>query len=131
MPDDHIWAETYSGTVGDVLNIQENVSRAIVEALRLRLTEQEQRRLARRPAPDFPTFDCYMRARTAINEFTLEGVERAIVTLEKGIEAAGSSSADVLSGLQTLSLAYRAREHGRSGRRRLRSCAATGRAAAR
>ena len=68
--DDHLWAETYSGTVGDVLDIQAKVSRAIVEALRLRLTEQEHGRLARRPAPDFATLDCYLRARAAINEFT-------------------------------------------------------------
>ena len=96
--DDHLWAQTYAGTVGDVLDIQESVARAIVEALRLRLTEQEQRRLARRPAPDFATFDCYLRARAAINEFTLGGVERAIVALERGLETVGSSSA-LLAGL--------------------------------
>ena len=83
--DDHLWAETYSGTVGDVLDIQAKVSRAIVEALRLRLTEQEHGRLARRPAPDFATLDCYLRARAAINEFTLDGVERAIALLESGL----------------------------------------------
>lgn len=37
--DDHLWAETYSGTICDVLDFQAKVSRAIVEALRLRLTE--------------------------------------------------------------------------------------------
>jgi TolB-like protein/Flp pilus assembly protein TadD len=96
--DDHLWAETYSGTVGDVLDIQEKVSRAIVEALRLRLTEQEQRRLARRPAPDFATFERYLRARAAINEFTLDGVERAIALLEGGLES-GEASAHLRAGL--------------------------------
>ena len=90
--DDHLWAETYSGTVGDVLDIQQKVSRAIVEALRLRLTEQEEGRLARRPAPDFATLDCYLRARSAINEFTLDGVERAIALLESGLERDGSNA---------------------------------------
>jgi TolB-like protein len=84
--DDHLWAQTYSGTVGDVLDIQEKVSRAIVDALRLRLTRQEEGRLARRPAPDFATLDCYLRARSAINEFTLDGVERAIALLRSGLE---------------------------------------------
>ncbi|HUL79976.1 MAG TPA: winged helix-turn-helix domain-containing protein [Vicinamibacteria bacterium] len=90
--DDHQWAETYSGTVGDVLDIQEKVARAIVEALRLRLTEQEEGRLARRPAPDFATLDCYLRARAAINEFTLDGVERAIALLESGLRRDGSNA---------------------------------------
>jgi TolB-like protein/Flp pilus assembly protein TadD len=96
--DNHLWAETYSGTVGDVLDIQESVSRAIVDALRLRLTDQEKRRLARRPAADFQTFECYLRARVAINEFTLDGTGRAIAELEKGLETAGPSSA-LLAGL--------------------------------
>jgi TolB-like protein len=96
--DSHLWAETYSGTVGDVLCIQENVSRAIVDALRLQLTEQDRRRLASRPAPDSATFDCYLRARAAINEFTLDGVERAIALLEKGLDS-GSPSSTLLAGL--------------------------------
>ena len=33
--DAHIWAEKYSGTLDDVFDIQEKVSRAIVEALKL------------------------------------------------------------------------------------------------
>jgi non-specific serine/threonine protein kinase len=90
--DDHLWAETYSGTVGDVLDIQEKVARAIVEGLRLRLTEQEEERLARRPAPDFATLDCYLRARAAISEFTLDGVERAIALLESGLRRDGSNA---------------------------------------
>ena len=40
--DDHLWAETYSGGTGDVLGLQARISRAIVEALRLRLTEERQ-----------------------------------------------------------------------------------------
>ena len=96
--DDHVWAETYVGTVGDVLDIQEKVSRSIVEALRLKLTEHEDGRLARRSAPDFPILDCYLRARAAINEFTAEGVDRAIALLESGLETAGPSPT-LLAGL--------------------------------
>lgn len=96
--DDHLWAESYSGTLGDVLDIQEKVSRRIVEALRLRLTEQEEERLARRAAPDFATLDCYLRARAAINAFTLDGVERAIALLENGLQTVGPS-APLLAGL--------------------------------
>lgn len=98
LADDHVWAETYVGTVGDVLDIQEKVSRSIVEALRLKLTEHEDGRLARRSAPDFPALDCYLRARAAINEFTAEGVDRAIALLESGLEKSGPSPT-LLAGL--------------------------------
>ena len=40
MTDDHVWADTYDGTVEDVFAIQERLARVIVDALELRLTAQ-------------------------------------------------------------------------------------------
>ena len=40
--DSHIWSEKYNGTLEDVFDIQEKVSRSIVEALKLKLTPQEE-----------------------------------------------------------------------------------------
>jgi len=39
--DAHLWAEKYSGTLDDVFEIQEKVSRSIVKALKLMLTSEE------------------------------------------------------------------------------------------
>ena len=47
--DDHVWAENYDGTLEDVFAIQERLARVIVAALELRLTDDEQQRLAERP----------------------------------------------------------------------------------
>jgi TolB-like protein/Flp pilus assembly protein TadD len=96
--DDHLWAETYAGTIGDVFEIQEKVSRAIVDALRLTLTGPEERHLVRKPASGIAVLDCYLRARAAINEFTADGVDRAIALLEGELARAGPE-ATLLAGL--------------------------------
>jgi len=44
--DAHIWAEKYSGTLDDVFDIQEKVSRSIVETLKVVLTSEEKQKIA-------------------------------------------------------------------------------------
>lgn len=61
--DDHIWADKFDGSVEDVFAIQERLARVIVEALELRLTADEDRRLADRPIADVHAYQCYLRAR--------------------------------------------------------------------
>ncbi len=43
--DAHLWAEKYSGTLDNAFDIQENVSRSIVDALKIKLTPEESVRL--------------------------------------------------------------------------------------
>jgi TolB-like protein len=61
--DAHLWAEKYSGTLDDVFAIQEKVSRAIVDALKLTLTVDERHRLTARMIPNVRAFDLYLEAR--------------------------------------------------------------------
>ena len=83
--DAHLWAEKYTGTVDDVFDMQERVSRAIVEALRLELTPQEQKRLAERPIPNVYAYECYLRARREIFRFDEPGLAKAMEYLEEGL----------------------------------------------
>ena len=54
----HLWAEKYSGTVDDVFDLQERLSRQIVEALQITLSPPEDRELAERPIADVPMRRC-------------------------------------------------------------------------
>jgi eukaryotic-like serine/threonine-protein kinase len=63
------WADKYSGTVDDVFDVQERVSRAIVEALDVVLTPVESARLAERPLKDARAFEAYLKAREALVAF--------------------------------------------------------------
>jgi serine/threonine protein kinase len=90
--DVHLWADKYSGSLEDVLDIQERVSRAIVKALHVTLSPDEDRRVADRPIEDVRAYECYLRARHEIWRFTQEGLERALSLLRQGLEIVGDNA---------------------------------------
>jgi hypothetical protein len=70
----------------DVFDVQERVSKEIVEAMNITLTPDEARQLAARPTDDPRVLDCLLRAR---HETWAGGVDRAERLLLQGIEAMG------------------------------------------
>jgi non-specific serine/threonine protein kinase len=89
--DSSLWAEKYSGKLHDVFAIQEQVSRSIVEALRLKLSPEEEEELEARLIDDFSAYDCYLRARKGIMDFTRQGLENALDELNRAIEIIGEN----------------------------------------
>ncbi len=73
----HIWGEQYSRKLADVLAVQQEISREVVEKLRLRLTGEEQQRLAKQPTRNSEAYQLYLKARFYANRFTKEGVSQA------------------------------------------------------
>ena len=57
-----IWSEKFSGSMDDVFGIQEDISRQIVAALKVKLTAAEEQRVANRPIDDPVAYDSYLRA---------------------------------------------------------------------
>jgi serine/threonine protein kinase/tetratricopeptide (TPR) repeat protein len=88
--DSHLWAEKYSGTIDDVFDLQEELSRRIVSGLEVTLTAEEDRRLATRPIRDPAVFDAWLRARQAGLTMTRSGVALGTDL----IEHAGARSED-------------------------------------
>ncbi|HSL24462.1 MAG TPA: protein kinase [Vicinamibacterales bacterium] len=89
--DAHLWAEKYSGTLDDVFEMQERVSRAIVDALRLNLTPEEHDRMAARPLTDIAAYDCYLRARHEIWSMDEASLGRAIDLAQQGLRIVGEN----------------------------------------
>ena len=87
--DAHLWADRYSGNMDDVFEIQERLSREIVDQLRVSLSPEEDRRIAKRPINDLVAYDCYLRAKREYIRGTEEGVDRAVVLLEKALAIEG------------------------------------------
>jgi serine/threonine protein kinase/Flp pilus assembly protein TadD len=96
--DAHLWAEKYSGTLDDVFDIQEKVSRSIVNALRLTLTSEEEGRMSERPIADVRAFEWYLKAMEDLESFTEEGIGRAEGYLHRALEITGPN-AQVYAGL--------------------------------
>ena len=77
LTDSPVWSDKYSGTVEDVFGIQEEISRKIVDALRLTLTASEERKRVARPTENPFVWECYQRARQEMYRWTPESFERA------------------------------------------------------
>jgi Flp pilus assembly protein TadD len=91
--DTHMWAEKYSGTVDDVFDLQERLSRQIVEALEITLSPPEDREIAARPIGDLRAFEYYQRARQEYYRYTAEGIAAARALAEHGLAVVGPHEA--------------------------------------
>ena len=88
-----LWAEKYAGTVDDVFDLQERLSRRIVEALRITLSPPEDRELAERPIADVRAFEYYQRARQEYYRYSSEGMAAAKALAEHGLAVVGPNEA--------------------------------------
>ena len=84
--DTQLWAETYKGDLADVFDIQEQVSKQIVDALMLKLTPTEKVVLSKRSTVNPEAFDCYLRARNFLYQRTKNGIQFAIQLFKQAIE---------------------------------------------
>ncbi len=89
--DANLWSEKFSGTLDDIFEMQESVSRAIVGALKVTLTSDEERRLAERPIADARALDLYMRARQELQRGVPEALHRSIELLNEGLSIVGEN----------------------------------------
>ena len=76
--DRQLWAEKFNGSLEDVFAIQEKLSRAIVDALKVKLSPREESQLAARPIGNIQAYECYLRARQELYRFTDEALNRAL-----------------------------------------------------
>src|SRR5581483_5078871 len=60
---DHIWAERYDRDLTDIFALQDEISRAIVAALKLRLLPRERQAIGKRGTASAEAYDLYLMAR--------------------------------------------------------------------
>jgi len=92
LTDTHLWANKYDGRLGDIFDIQEKVSRSIADALKLKLSPEEQKKLHERPIDDVSAYDCYLRASREIMSFSIERLDFGLKLLQNGIKIAGENA---------------------------------------
>jgi adenylate cyclase len=81
-----IWGNTYKGKLDDIFDIQEQVAKQIVEALKLKLSFSEKLSLTKRQTVNAQAYDFYLRGQDYLYRLTKRGTEYAIQLFEKAIE---------------------------------------------
>jgi TolB-like protein/Flp pilus assembly protein TadD len=76
--DAHVWVEKFDGLLDDVFDIQEKVSHAIVDSLRIELTPQERARLVEKSIVNPAAHELYLVGRYHLNRPSPLEVTKAI-----------------------------------------------------
>jgi len=78
-----VWAERYDRQLEDVFAIQEEIARSIAQALRIKLTPQEEKTIARKPTENPQAYDFYLRGRSYTRR---ENIDYALQMFEQAIQ---------------------------------------------
>jgi serine/threonine protein kinase/Flp pilus assembly protein TadD len=81
-----LWGETYKGKLADIFDIQEKVSKEIVDALMLKLSPVEKIELTKRPTLNAEAFDCYLKGRKFLINRTKNNLDFAILLFQKAVD---------------------------------------------
>ena len=81
-----IWGEQYKRKASEIFNVQEEISSAIAENLRLKLGGEEKKRLAKRYTENPEAYQDYLTGRFYWNKRTREGVLKGLEFFNRAIE---------------------------------------------
>jgi serine/threonine-protein kinase len=81
-----LWGEQYHLKFSDVLTVQEEIAKQISEKLRLKLTGEEQKRLAKQHTENTEAYRLYLLGRYYWNRRTLESLNRGIESFRQAID---------------------------------------------
>ena len=82
----HLWSETYDGDMKDILAVQSDVAKRVVQALQVQLGVDEARALAKKPTENAEAHRLYLLGRYHFTKFTRAGWTNAIHYYEQALQ---------------------------------------------
>ena len=84
----HLWSESYDREMEDVFAIQDEISWAIVKALRIKLAgDSEDRPLGKTYTDNLEAYNLYLKGRYCVHKWSPDGLEQGIRYFEQAIVA--------------------------------------------
>src|SRR4029077_1118149 len=82
----HLWADRYDRDLTDIFAVQDDVTRRIVDALKVTLSPAEKARLADSGTPNIDAYDCVLRGRALLTRGSRESIIQARAMYRRAIE---------------------------------------------
>ena len=98
----HLWSERYDRQIEDIFAVQDEISQAIVDNLKIKLLGQRQQKLVKPPTYNFEAYNLYLQGRYHLNQRTGTGLAKSIECFEK----AASEDCDYAQPYAGLAEAY-------------------------
>ncbi len=76
--DRHLWAESYEGSLRDVLDLQNKVATEIARQIKIQVTPEENTRLASARPVNLEAHEAYLKARYYLNQRTEKGFQQSV-----------------------------------------------------
>ena len=86
LNDDHVWADRFDRDLDDIFAVQDEVSKKIVEALKINLSGLEKQRLGHAGTKNVEASDLALRAAHKFNTYTPENLKEGIELISRAIE---------------------------------------------
>jgi adenylate cyclase len=80
-----LWAANYDREMTDILDIRSDISRRVVEALKVQLGVGETQRLVKKPTQNLKAYDAYLLGRFELNKFTEKGFTNSLAHFKQAI----------------------------------------------
>jgi TolB-like protein len=85
----HLWGESFQQKIADVediFNIQIKIAESIAKDLKAVISPEEKRLIEKIPTADLAVYDEYLKARSYLNDFSREALDKALEYLNSGVE---------------------------------------------
>lgn len=84
--DQHLWTDTYEGTIADVLEVQSKVARDVAAGIRRQLSRDEKARLSVSRKVDPEAYSLYLKGRYFARILTEEAQRKAMLHFQKSLQ---------------------------------------------
>ena len=81
-----LWGEEYHRDISDVVAVKQTIAQEVTAKLKLKLSGDEQRRLAKGDTTNTEAYRCYLRGRYFWNKRTPGGIKQAIAQFQQAID---------------------------------------------
>lgn len=82
----HLWSERYDRQIEDLFEIQDQVTLAVVDALKLKLLSREKASLSKQPTENTEAYQLYLKGRYYWHQRTEEAVKKGVDCFQRAID---------------------------------------------